>query len=239
MKNRIDRTVMESRFREFGFTLIELLVVIAIIAILAAILLPALNRAKEQAKAVQCMNNMRQVVLGTEAYVADFNMMIPYRKYTLALGEASFPLYLIRNYKVNAKIYACPMNPTGRRASAANGTESSYFYEYPDFGFNMLLSEVKKISRPSSKVLYGDVSWEKTTPFGNGGCSVASSADSMGMLAQRHSSLTVVNIAWADAHVSGVKTALTSLSLLGRNMIYSPGVLGNKYAVEGVNRWNP
>ncbi len=239
MKSRLGGKHRDDFGCETYFTLIELLVVIAIIAILAAILLPALNRAREQAKAVQCMTGMRQVVLGTEAYVADFNMMIPYRKYTVALGEASFPLYLIRNYKVNAKIYACPMNPTGRRANAANGTESSYFYEYPDFGFNMLLSEVKKISRPSSKILYGDVAWEKTTPFGNGGCSVASVADSMGMLAQRHSSLTVANIAWADAHVSGVKTSVTSLSLIGRNLIYSPGVLGNKYAAESVNRWNP
>lgn len=239
MKNMPERKDRDYFCRERNFTLIELLVVIAVIAILAAILLPALNRAREQAKAVQCMNGMRQVCLGTEAYVADFNMMIPYRKYTVALGDFSFPLYLIRNYKVDARIYACPMNPSGRRAKAANGTESNYFYEYPDFGFNILLSEVKKISRPSMKILYGDVAWEKTTPFGNGGCSIASSADSMGMLAQRHSSCTVVNIAWADAHVSGVKTSVTSLSLIGRNLIYSPAVLGNKYAAESMNRWNP
>ena len=68
---------MDWKTRIEGFTLIELLVVIAIIALLLAILLPAMGRAREQARATRCLSNLKQIGLAMHAYAGDYNYLLP------------------------------------------------------------------------------------------------------------------------------------------------------------------
>lgn len=120
---------------ERAFTLIELLVVIAIIGILASLLLPALNRAKEKANAIACLNHLKQWGHATQLFALDNNDLLPkdgspngtsvsegwYNDLPRVLG---LPVYRDMAWRTNAGIdpgrclWICPSNP--RRSNGNN-----------------------------------------------------------------------------------------------------------------------
>lgn len=107
---------MRRTFQRVGFTLVELLVVIGIIAVLVALLLPALTRAREQANTVQCLSNLRQIGLAVVGYGSNFKGYIVPGAVRNTLGTpGASPVFEVENYAtilVNGKYLQSPAQAT-------------------------------------------------------------------------------------------------------------------------------
>ena len=110
------RSAPDSRLAPPGFTLIELLVVIAIIAILAAMLLPALSSAKQRAWTIACTSNLRQISLGMKMFADDNNEYYPESGGNIPWNTSTPDaptngwMQQIFSYVQNTNVYNCPGN---------------------------------------------------------------------------------------------------------------------------------
>ena len=135
-----------------GFTLIELLVVIAIIAILAAILFPVFAKAREKARAISCLSNMKQIGLGMLMYSQDYDERFPSGILPKA-GDPGFPgmgwAGQTNPYLKSAQLFKCPNDSNS--SSTVNGV-TVYPVSYA-ISYRPLFYATPSLQTPASTIL--------------------------------------------------------------------------------------
>ncbi|MFG0249911.1 MAG: type II secretion system protein [Phycisphaeraceae bacterium JB051] len=194
---------MIERQCRYGFTLIEVLVVISIISLLIAVLLPALAKARESSRKIECASRMKQIGVVTFTYVGDYNNWLPflpdYWKYRL-------DDYVKLNYGMGQIFYCPDALPIPRnKYSSTNKAYSANFWINPAFssqsGSYRYAWKIDQLELYRKSPL-SDINWVKESRviadwnYTCGNYNVGTY--------YRHLSDTQANLLWLDGHVTSL-----------------------------------